>query len=63
AGTVTSILSILTNLLPPTINLNQVDPDCDINHVTETRSKPVDTALVNCLGFGSRNSALVLKQP
>jgi 3-oxoacyl-[acyl-carrier-protein] synthase II len=48
-------------ILPPTINLDAQDPDCDMDFIPNTpRRAEIDAALCNCLGFGSKNSALVL---
>jgi 3-oxoacyl-[acyl-carrier-protein] synthase II len=48
-------------LLPPTINLHDTDPACDLDFVpNQGRPADVEAALCNCLGFGSKNSALVL---
>jgi len=48
-------------LLPPTINLRDQDPACDLDFIpNEARAGGMDAALCNCLGFGSKNSALVL---
>jgi 3-oxoacyl-[acyl-carrier-protein] synthase II len=48
-------------VLPPTINLDDPDPACDLDFIpNEPRPADVGVALCNCLGFGSKNSALVL---
>ena len=61
AGVVTAVLAMTRQLLPPTINLHDPDPACDLDFVpNEARSADVAAALCNCLGFGSKNSALVL---
>jgi 3-oxoacyl-[acyl-carrier-protein] synthase II len=61
AGVVTTALAITHGLLPPTINLDHPDPACDMDFIPHTaRPGDVDAALCNCLGFGSKNSALVL---
>ncbi|MEJ7617460.1 MAG: hypothetical protein WKF30_10985 [Pyrinomonadaceae bacterium] len=52
-----------TNMIPPTINLDAPDPECDLIMFLETREQEVRVALCNCIGFGSKNSALVLKKP
>ena len=45
----------------PTINLTNPDPACDLDFLPVTgRAASVEAALCNCLGFGSKNSALVL---
>ena len=61
AGVAATALAIRNGVLPPTINLREQDPDCDLDFIPNTpRSEEVDAALCNCLGFGSKNSALVL---
>jgi 3-oxoacyl-[acyl-carrier-protein] synthase II len=64
AGVVTTALAIATGVLPPTINLAHLDPACDLDVIpNEARRTEIDAALCNCLGFGSKNSALVLRRP
>jgi 3-oxoacyl-[acyl-carrier-protein] synthase II len=54
-------MALATGVLPPTINLDNPDPACDMDFIQNTpRSREVDVALCNCLGFGSKNSALVV---
>jgi len=61
AGVVTAALAIGRGFLPPTINLRDQDPACDLDFVANTgRAADVDAALCNCLGFGSKNSAMVI---
>jgi 3-oxoacyl-[acyl-carrier-protein] synthase II len=61
AGVVTTALALSTGILPPTINLTDPDPACDLDFIPNTaRPAGVEAALCNCLGFGSKNSALVL---
>src|SRR5215470_9065989 len=61
AGVVTSALALATGVIPPTINLTDPDPACDLDVIPNVgRSAEVDAALCNCLGFGSKNSALVI---
>ena len=61
AGVVTAALALARGLLPPTINLHDPDPACDLDFVpNEGRRAEVEAALCNCLGFGSKNSALVI---
>src|SRR5580765_4534851 len=61
AGVVTAALALKRQLLPPTINLDDPDPACDMDFIPHhARSVAVEAALCNCLGFGSKNSALVV---
>ena len=61
AGVVTTALALSRGLLPPTINLDDQDPACDMDFIpNEARPAEVEAALCNCLGFGSKNSVLVL---
>jgi 3-oxoacyl-[acyl-carrier-protein] synthase II len=61
AGIVTSALALSRAYLPPTINLDDADPDCDLDFIPNVgRQESVEAALCNCLGFGSKNSAIVL---
>jgi 3-oxoacyl-[acyl-carrier-protein] synthase II len=61
AGIVTSALALTRQYLPPTINQSDADPACDLDYVPNLgRPAAVDAALCNCLGFGSKNSAIVL---
>ena len=61
AGVVTTALALSRGFLPPTINLHDPDPQCDLDYLAnEGRPARPAAALCNCLGFGSKNSALVL---
>ena len=61
AGIVTSALAIQRQFLPPTINQFEPDPSCDLDYVPNSgRSASIEAALCNCLGFGSKNSAIVI---
>jgi 3-oxoacyl-[acyl-carrier-protein] synthase II len=49
--------------IPPTINLERPDPECDLDYVPqEGRKVAVEHAVCNCIAFGSKNSALVLRK-
>jgi len=64
AGVVTSALALSRGFLPPTINQRERDPDCDLDFIPNTgRKAAAAAALCNCLGFGSKNSAIVLGAP
>jgi 3-oxoacyl-[acyl-carrier-protein] synthase II len=61
AGVAATALALTCGLLPPTINLADQDPACDMDFIPNVaRKADVEAALCNCLGFGSKNSALVL---
>jgi 3-oxoacyl-[acyl-carrier-protein] synthase II len=61
AGVASTALAIQRGVLPPTINLDDPDPACDMDFIPrQARRACIDAALCNCLGFGSKNSALVL---
>ena len=63
AGLGAALCAMHTNRIPPTINLEEPDPDCDLDYVpNEAREANVKTALCNCIGFGSKNSALVVQK-
>ena len=61
AGIVTAALALSRGFLPPTINQFTPDPDIDLDVIpNHGRAAEPEAALCNCLGFGSKNSALVL---
>ncbi len=63
AGVVATALALANGVLPPTINQVTPDPACDLDVIpNDARRQEVDVALCNCLGFGSKNSALVLRR-
>ena len=61
AGLAATVLGMRDGFLPPTINLDDADPECDLDYVAN-RARPasIANALCNCIGFGSKNSALVV---
>jgi len=63
AGLGATLCAMHTNMIPPTINLDESDPDCDLDYVpNQAREANVRVALCNCIGFGSKNSALVVER-
>jgi 3-oxoacyl-[acyl-carrier-protein] synthase II len=61
AGVAATALAMTRGVLPPTINLDEPDPACDMDFIPNSaRPADIDAALCNCLGFGSKNSALIL---
>jgi 3-oxoacyl-[acyl-carrier-protein] synthase II len=60
---VISVLCIYHDNVPPTINLDHPDPECDLDYVPHTsRKMSVDQALSNSFGFGGTNACLVFKK-
>ena len=56
-------LAIKHQVVPPTINLHEPDPQCDLDYVPNvSRKVQVDVALSNSLGFGGHNATLVVKR-
>jgi 3-oxoacyl-[acyl-carrier-protein] synthase II len=63
AGLGAALCAMQTGIIPPTINLDEPDPDCDLDYVPlRAREATVRVALCNCIGFGSKNSALVIRK-
>ncbi|WP_409294743.1 beta-ketoacyl-ACP synthase II [Peribacillus sp. SCS-26] len=66
AGGIEAILTVLAiknNLVPPTINLEEQDPECDLDYVpNKAREMEVNAAMSNSLGFGGHNATLVFKK-
>jgi 3-oxoacyl-[acyl-carrier-protein] synthase II len=61
AGIGATLLALNENIIAPTINLEVSDADCDLDYTANfSAKKSINTALCNCIGFGSKNSALVL---
>ena len=59
----TCVLAIRDGIIPPTINLTDPDPECDLDYVPhEARPHTVNTLLSNSFGFGGANSSLVLSR-
>ena len=58
-----TLLAINRGTLPPTINYNNPDPDCDLDYIpNEARELNITTAISNSFGFGGTNAVLVLKK-
>jgi 3-oxoacyl-[acyl-carrier-protein] synthase II len=62
AGVAATLLAMRDGVLPPTTNVEVPDPECDLDYIPETgRRVGIEYAVANCIAFGSKNSALVLK--
>src|SRR5437899_5456483 len=58
------VLAIDRGLIPPTINLDDQDPECDLDYVpNRARQAKVDVAVSNSFGFGGHNATLVISRP
>src|SRR5438445_2164015 len=63
ASVAATLIAMEHGTVPPTINLDSPDPDCDLDYVPDVgRKASIEHAVCNCVGFGSKNSALVLKK-
>jgi 3-oxoacyl-[acyl-carrier-protein] synthase II len=57
-----TVLALYNGIIPPTINLENPDPDCELDYVpNEAREKKIKTALSNSFGFGGTNASLAFK--
>jgi 3-oxoacyl-[acyl-carrier-protein] synthase II len=60
---ITSLLVVRDGVIPPTINLENPDPECDLDYVpNQARAKQVDAVLSNSFGFGGQNTSLVFRR-
>jgi 3-oxoacyl-[acyl-carrier-protein] synthase II len=63
ASLAATLIAMEHRSLPPTINLDIPDPECDLDYVQDIgRKAEIEHAICNCVGFGSKNSVLVLKK-
>jgi 3-oxoacyl-[acyl-carrier-protein] synthase II len=57
------VLALHDQTLPPTINLDEADPECDLDYVPNTSRKAnLNIALSNSFGFGGTNGSLIFKR-
>jgi 3-oxoacyl-[acyl-carrier-protein] synthase II len=62
AGVAATLVAMQRSQIPPTINLDTPDPQCDLDYVPQPgRKVKIEHAVCNCIAFGSKNSALVLR--
>jgi 3-oxoacyl-[acyl-carrier-protein] synthase II len=63
ASLAATLIAMEHGKLPPTINLDSPDPSCDLDYVPDVgRQASIEHAICNCVGFGSKNSALVVRK-
>ena len=59
---VASVLSLTEGILPPTINLHEPDPDCDLDYIpNEARRVKADIVISNSFGFGGQNACVAIR--
>ena len=60
---IATVLTMANNLIPPTVNLDTPDPECDLDYVPNVaRERRVDVAMSNSFGFGGHNASLVISR-
>jgi len=63
AELITCVLAIRDNIVPPTMNLNDPDPELDLDYVpNEPRKMPVDVAMNESFGFGGQNNVVIIRR-
>jgi len=63
AGIAATLIAMTSKQLPPTINLEKPDPECDLDYIPQAgRTAEIEHAICNCIAFGSKNSAMVLRR-
>jgi 3-oxoacyl-[acyl-carrier-protein] synthase II len=63
ASIAATVIAMEHGRVPPTINLEAPDPECDLDYVTDIgRKAQIEHAVCNCVGFGSKNAAVVLRK-
>lgn len=63
AGVAATLLAMRDGVAHPTLNVDEPDPECDLDYIAgDARRIDIDVAVANCIAFGSKNSALVLRR-
>jgi 3-oxoacyl-[acyl-carrier-protein] synthase II len=63
AGVAATVLGMRDGVIHPTLNLTATDPECDLDYIPhQPRQMDVETAVCNCIAFGSKNAALVVRR-
>ncbi len=55
AGVAATLLAMRDGVVPPTINVDEPDPECDLDYVPTARKLQIENAVANCIAFGSKN--------
>jgi 3-oxoacyl-[acyl-carrier-protein] synthase II len=62
AGLAATLLGMRDGVVHPTLNVDEADPECDLDYIVEgARKLNVENAICNCIAFGSKNSALLVR--
>ena len=60
---IVSVLAVKNNIVPPTINYEFPDPECDLNYTPNTpQEREVKCAVSNTFGFGGHNACILIRQ-
>jgi 3-oxoacyl-[acyl-carrier-protein] synthase II len=60
---ISTVMSVYTGIIPPTINYEEPDPDCPLDYVTDgAESIELNVAMSNSFGFGGGNACLIVKK-
>jgi 3-oxoacyl-[acyl-carrier-protein] synthase II len=60
---IATLLSMKNSLIPPTINLDNPDPECDLNYsAKKVTEKEINAAICNTFGFGGHNASILFKK-
>jgi 3-oxoacyl-[acyl-carrier-protein] synthase II len=63
AGIAATLLAMRDGIVHPTLNIDQPDPECDLDYIPSAgRKLEINVAVANCIAFGSKNSAIVLRR-
>lgn len=63
AGLAATLLAMRDGEVHPTLNIDQCDPECDLDYIAgKSRTMDIETAVCNCIAFGSKNSALAVRR-
>ena len=60
---IATLLAVKNNVIPPTINFETPDPECDLNYTfNKPEEKTVDIGMSNAFGFGGHNTSVIFKK-
>jgi 3-oxoacyl-(acyl-carrier-protein) synthase len=60
---VVTVKALMDSVIPPTINLDEADPECDLDYTpNQARSRKIEYAMSNSFGFGGHNASILIKR-